>query len=220
VVYPVYTRENGKTFNSAVFIDRQGNRMGEFRKIHLTEGEIESGLTPGPLQPPVFKTDFGIVGAQICFDIEWDDGWKALRKQGAELVFWPSAFAGGQAVNTKAWQNKYIVVSSTRKDTSKICDITCEVIAQTGIWDKNLICAPVNLEKAFIHSWPYAQRFDEIRAKYGRKVRFVTLHEEEWSIIESLSPDVRIKDILSEFEIRTYEQMMSDAEIAQNKARG
>ena len=220
VICPVYTAEKGKVYNSAVLIDRQGNRMGEYRKIHLTEGEIAGGLTPGPLQPPVFKTDFGIIGMQICFDIEWDDGWKALRQQGAEMVFWPSAFAGGQAVNTKAWQNKYVVVSSTRKDTTKICDITGETVAQTGSFERNLIVAPVNLEKEFLHSWPFNQYFDAIRAKYGRKVRITTFYEEEWSIIESLSPDVKVKDILAEFKIQTYEQMMQAAEIAQIKARG
>jgi len=220
LICPVYTRENGKIYNSGVVIDRQGNRIGAYHKIHLTEDEIANGITPGPLQPPVFKTDFGTVGIQICFDMEWNDGWKALRQQGAEIVFWPSAFAGGQAVNAKAWLNKFVVVSSTRKDTSKICDITCEVVAQTGIWDRNLICAPVNLEKVFLHTWPYVRRFDEIKEKYGRKVRIINHHEEEWSIIESLSSDVRVNDILKEFELQTYEQMVYESEKAQNKARG
>jgi predicted amidohydrolase len=220
VICPMFTRENGKIFNSAVVIDRRGSVAGEYRKIHLTEGEVADGVTPGPLLPPVFKTDFGVVGIQICFDIEWDDGWTALEKQGAEIVFWPSAFAGGQAVNGKAWQHRYNVVSSTWKDTTKICDITGETVIQTGHWDRNIVCAPVNLEKAFLHSWPYALRFDEIRAKYGRKVRFQTFHEEEWSVIESLSPEVRVKDILAEFKLRTYEQLMNDSEKAQIKARG
>ena len=220
VVCPIYTTENGKIYNSAVLIDRQGNRIGEYRKMHLTEGEIAGGLTPGPLQQPVFKTDFGVIGFQICFDIEWDDGWKSLRKQGAEIVFWPSAFAGGQAVNAKAWQNKYVVVSSTRKDTTKICDITGETVAQTGSFERNLIVAPVNLEKEFLHTWPFIRHFDDIRAKYGRKIRITTFFEEEWSIIESLSPDVKVKDILTEFKIQTYEEMIQAAEIAQIKARG
>jgi len=64
---------------------------------------MNNGVTPGALKPPVFRTDFGVVGAQICFDMEWHDGWQNLRKGGAEIVFWPSAFAGGTAVNAKAW---------------------------------------------------------------------------------------------------------------------
>jgi len=220
IICPTYTRENGKIYNAAVVIDRQGNCAGEFRKIHLPDDEVTMGLTPGPLQPPVFKTDFGTIGIQICYDLNWNEGWKALRQQGAEIIFWPSAFAGGRAINAKAWQNKVVVVSSTNKDTSKICDITGEVVAQTGIWDRNLICAPVNLEKAFLHTWPFVRRFDEIKAKYGRKVRITNYHEEEWSVIESLSPDVCVKDILAEFEIRTHEQLIRDSEIKNSNIRG
>jgi len=219
LICPMLTRENGKIYNAAVVIDRQGNRMGEYRKMYLPDDEVAMGLTPGPLQPPVFKADFGIFGIQICYDINWYQGWQSLRQQGAEIVFWPSAFAAGQMVNTKAWENKYVVVSSTR-ERSKICDISGEVVAQTGVWDRNLICAPVNLEKVFLHAWPFSQRFDEIRAKYGRKVRITNHHEEQWSIIESLSPDVHVKDILTEFELRTFEQLMNDSEKKNHNIRG
>ncbi len=219
IICPVFTSENGKVYNSAIIFDRKGIRLGEYRKIHLTEGEIENGLTPGPLDPPVFQTDFGKIGIQICFDMLWDDGWTKLKEKGAEIVFWPSAYAGGKMVNTKARQHKYIVVSSTRKNTAKICDLSGEEITKTGIWDKNYFCAPVNLEKAFLHTWPFVSRFDEIRKKYGRKVRITTFHEEEWSIIESLSPDVLVSDILIEFDLKTFEQLKNSSETAQVKAR-
>ncbi len=219
VICPVYTSEEKKIYNSAVVFDREGLRIGEYRKIHLPEDEIGIGLTPGPLHPPVFQTDFGKIGIQICYDILWDDGWSELRELGAEIVFWPSAFAGGQMVNAKAWEHKYLVASSTRKNTSKLCDITGEVVVQTGIWDKNFYCGSVNLEKVFLPTWPDNRHFSAIREKYGRKVRITNFHEEEWSVIESLSPDVLVADIMTEFRLRTYEQQISDAEIAQTKAR-
>ena len=218
MICPIITREKDRIYNSAVVIDRQGNRMGEYRKIHLPDDELKAGITPGPLLPPVFKTDFGTMGVQICFDCCWDDGWKALRNQGAEIVFWSSVYSGGQVINTKAWQNKYPVISST-KEISKICDISGEVVAQTGVWDKNIICAPLNLEKAFLHTWPSVMKFDQIRTRYGRKIRITNFHEEQWSIIESLSPDVRVNDILNEFDIPTFEQMTYHLEMEANKQR-
>jgi hypothetical protein len=186
--------------------------------MHPTVGEIEAGVAPGPLAPPVFRTDFGTLGVQICFDIEWADGWQRLREAGAEIVFWPSAFAGGIAVNTKAWQNRYVVASSTNKDTSKICDISGEEIARTSRWNR-WVCAPVNLEKAFLHTWPFVLRFNDIHAKYGRKVRIHTLAEEEWTILESRSPDVRIADVLEEFELQTYEEHIRQADERQCECR-
>lgn len=219
VVCSVYTSEKGKYYNAAVLIDRKGTVVGEYRKARPTVDEMEDGISPGPLDPPVFKTDFGVIGIQICYDIEWPDGWEALRKKGAEIVFWPSAFAAGKKINTKAWENQYCVVSSTRKDTTKICDITGEEIAASGLWSRWGVCAPVNLEKAFLHSWPYSRQFPKIEAKYGRKVRCYSLYEEEFSIIESLSPDVRIADVLREFGLKTYREHLSISEDAQRKLR-
>lgn len=152
LICAIYTVENGKYYNAAVVIDRQGKTMGEYRKIRLTVGEMEKGLTPGPLDPPVFDTDFGRIGIQICYDIEWPDAWIALKRKGAEIVFWPSAFAAGMKVNTKAWDNQYCVVSSTRKGAAKIVDILGEDIAVSGLYSNWGICAEVNLEKAFLHS--------------------------------------------------------------------
>jgi predicted amidohydrolase len=218
VVCPIYTKENGFCYNAAIFIDRQGRAIGEYRKMHPTEGEIENGIMPGPLDTPVCRTDFGIVGAQICFDIEWSDGWEKLGQAGAEIVFWPSAFGGGAMVNAKAWLHKYCVVSSTRKGTSKICDVSGEEVARTGQWDR-WVCASVNLEKAFLHTWPYCRRFPEIRAKYGRRIRIQTFHEEEWSILESRCPELKIADVMQEFELKTHRELIRDSQAAQEQAR-
>lgn len=218
VICPVYTVVDGRYYNAAVFIDRNGQCLGQYRKMHPTTGEMEGGIMPGPIKPPVFKTDIGVLGAQICFDVEWMDGWRELRKAGAELVFWPSAFAGGSMINTHAWENKYCVVSSTRKGTTKICDIDGQAVACTGQY-ADWVCAPVNLEKAFLHSWPFCRHFGDIQAKYGRKVSIRTHHEEEWTIIESLSPDVRVADILKEYELQSHEQLIQEAEEAQRQWR-
>lgn len=218
VVCPVYTKEAGRCYNAAVFIDRRGRAVGEYRKIHPTIGEMEDGVTPGPVDPPVVKTDVGVLGAQICFDIEWSDGWEKLGQAGAEIVFWPSAFGGGEMVNAKAWLHKYCVVSSTRKGTSKICDVTGEETARTGQWD-HWVCASVNLEKAFLHTWPYCRRFPEIRAKYGRRVRIRTFHEEEWSILESRCPELKVADVMEEFALKTHRELIRDSQAAQVRAR-
>ncbi|MSR82809.1 MAG: carbon-nitrogen hydrolase family protein [Candidatus Latescibacteria bacterium] len=48
VICPIYTREGDRCYNAAVLIDRQGQIMGEYRKMRPTEGEIEDGVLPGP----------------------------------------------------------------------------------------------------------------------------------------------------------------------------
>lgn len=217
---PAYTSDKGKNYNSIVVFDRTGKKIGIYNKIHATEGEIYNrGISCGALFQPVIQTEFGPIGIQICYDINWDDGWQMLRKQGAKIIFWCSAFDGGKMVNTKAWQHKCIVASSTLKNTSKICDISGETITQTGIWNPNMYCAPVNMEKVFLTTYDYLKQFKEIEKKYGRKVRITTFHEEEWTIIESLSPDIFVKDIMKEFNLKSHEEDILIAETVQNKSR-
>ncbi len=61
---------------------------------------------------PVFDTDFGRIGVQICFDIEYRDGWDALDRAGAEIFFWLSAAEGGRGLNVIAWNYHRYVASA------------------------------------------------------------------------------------------------------------
>lgn len=209
VICPVITVENGIYYNAGMVIDRQGKVMGEYRKTHTTVSEMGKGVSPGPIDPPVFQTDFGVIGIQICYDIEWPEGWQKLVEKGAEIIFWPSAFGGGKKVNTRAWTNQVTVVSSTWKGTTKICDPVGNDIIGSGIWSRWGVCALVNLEKVVLHSWPDFEKFGDIQKKYGRKVICYSLHEEELSVVESLSPDVKVKDILREFDLKPYREVLS-----------
>jgi beta-ureidopropionase len=219
IICPTYIEKSGSIYNAAVLIDRKGQVAGEYLKMHPAEYEVTSGIRPGPVDPPVFKTDFGIIGIQICFDIKWSDGWKRLKEKGAEIIFWPSAYAGGKEISSKSWQYQVFVTSSTAKDASRIHDISGEVIARTGRWQPNFVCAPVNLEKAFIPTWPAEQKFPAIIAKYNSKIRLTTFDEEEWTIIESLDQDVKVAEILTEFGLKSHYQTINDVTQLQNEKR-
>lgn len=219
IICPTYTREQGRNYIAAVLIDRQGQLLGEYRKARPTAGEIALGVSPGPIHPTVFETDFGKIGIQICFDLKWEAGWVALKNAGAEIIFWPSAYAGGRELCSRAWRQQVYIVSSTQKDTSRICDMSGEVMAQTGRWQRNWLCAPLNLEKTFLHAWPAVQKYPEIQKRYGRKIRLTTFAEEEWTILESLDPSVKIADILKEFDLQTHHELIAESGIAQQKNR-
>lgn len=219
LICPIIINENGKAYNAAVVIDRQGEILGNYKKIHTTIGEMDQGVYPGPLDPPVFDLDFGRIGIQICFDIEWKDGWEALKEKDPDIIFWSSAFPGRRLIQTKAWETSAYTVSSTIKGPSRICDLPGTVIAQTEFWNRNWICAPVNLEKTLIHTWPYVKDFPAIKEKYGRDIVLETFDEEEWTTIESLSPEIKVQDVLDEFDILTLKQHIARADRAQQKKR-
>ena len=220
VVAPTYTKANDTFYNAAVIIDRKGEVVGEYRKIRPTVGEMKGGLTPGPEQPPVFDTGVGKFGVQICYDIHWPEGWKRLRQGGAEFVFWPSAYAAGSMINTMAWQNNYAVISSAVYNTCRICDIDGLELAISGNRE-NWVCAPVNLEKALLYTWSgYFKKFQAIRAKYGRRIRIRNyFFEEEMTVIESRAPEIKIEDVLAEFDLKTKEQDILEAETMQRQLR-
>ena len=207
LVCPIYTVENGKYYNAAVIIDREGKYLGEYRKVRLTQGELGKGMTPGPMDVPVFKLDFGLIGVQICFDMEYPEGWDQLRRKGAEIVFWPSAFSGGIRVDAKALDNRYCVVSSTWSDPTKICDVEGELAVSGGQYNTWGVFASLNLERAILHTnsaGTVGVKYNEIRKKYGNKLRLKLMGPESYTILESLSPDLKVADVMKEFDLRTY----------------
>jgi beta-ureidopropionase len=224
IVCPVITKKDGRYFNSSILINRQGKIDGIFHKIHPTDTEIlpetyykGGGVTPGSLRPPVFKTDFGTIGMQICMDAAWPENWNSLKKDGAEIVFFSSQAGYGDTLVNRAWINHYYIVSSTGED-ARIIDISGDIITSDGEFAR-WVCAPVNLEKEFIHIWPQVLRFDDIQKKYGRKIRFRIYHPENWATIESLDPDIKVKDVLKEFDIPTYDEQINEATEIQSKYR-
>ena len=220
VICPTYTVEAGRCYNAAVVIDRQGRYVGEYRKINPTLGELERGITPGPLDPPAFATDFGTIGVQICWDVNWHDNWRRLRAKGADLVFWSSAFSGGEMLNALAATYKYHVVSSTRNThPSKFVDPLGDDLLATGR-AAEWICAPLNLNVAVVQTVVHIRRLEAARQKYGRLLRVRVKHVEAYALVESLSEDLPVHDVLAEFDIPTSAEFLAENTRRQDAARG
>ena len=181
--------------------------------------ELEMGIRPGGMNPPVFQTDFGKIGIQICFDVKYEEGWNVLKEKGAEFIFWPSAYAGGQEISSMAWRHQVFLVTSTQKDTSKICDLSGEAIVQTNRWQRNWVCGSVNPEKAFVLTWPTVHDFPLMLKKYGSRIRINTFSEEEWTFMESLDKNLKINEVLKTFEIKPMYDFLKELSLAHHKRR-
>ncbi|HMI65394.1 MAG TPA: carbon-nitrogen hydrolase family protein [Cyclobacteriaceae bacterium] len=224
ITCPIVTKKEGHFYNSSILLNRQGKIEGVFHKVHPTATEVipeayfkGGGVTPGAVKGGVLKTDFGTVGTQICFDAEWSDGWHSLKEDGAEIVCFPSQGPFSNTLSNHAWVNHYYIVASTGED-SQIIDMTGDIIASDGEFAR-WVCAPVNLEKELLHIWPHTLKFKDIQKKYGRKIRFKIYHPENWATLESRDPDVKVKDILKEYEIPTYDEHIREATEIQEKHR-
>ena len=83
-----YDIEDGKCYNMSYILDRYGNEIGKYRKVHLPYEEIIKGIANGS-DYPVFDLDFGKVGIMICFDNYFPETARILGVNGAELVLYP-----------------------------------------------------------------------------------------------------------------------------------
>jgi predicted amidohydrolase len=89
VVAGLYERDGDRIYNTAVLIDREGRLAGKYRKVHLPREEWKKGITPGH-EYPVFKTDFGTVAIQICYDWFFPEPEAIFAAKGAEILFAPT----------------------------------------------------------------------------------------------------------------------------------
>jgi predicted amidohydrolase len=107
--------------NAAILITPGGVVAGAYYKAHSTSGNIEANFyRPGDAFP-VFDVTLGDVatriGIMICYDRQIPEVARALRVNGAEIIFNPSATNNYRAgwntrlLQTRAYENKCFVVS-------------------------------------------------------------------------------------------------------------
>jgi beta-ureidopropionase len=198
IVAGVKKLAGGRTYNTAVLLDRQGRIAGQFDKIHPTEGELKQGITPGSLDPPVFETDFGLIGIQICFDVNWWDNWKRLKEKGAKLVLFPAAYPAAIQLAALALTNQYFVVSSPGSRQALIHDITGRVLAASGAYQQ-WAGAVLPLGRRLFEVDFHVQKMRQVQQKYGQKVDITWYHDDDWFTLASLDPDLTVEDLQKEF---------------------
>ncbi len=83
----------GEPRNSLSLIDRHGNVVLTYGKVHTCDFAFEAALTPGD-EWPVAELDTAVgpvsTGAMICFDREFPESARSLMLGGAEVVLTPN----------------------------------------------------------------------------------------------------------------------------------
>ena len=199
IICPMVHEKARRTYNSAVLMDRQGEVVGMYHKIHPTIGEIETGITPGT-EPTVFGTDFGRIGCAICFDINFRDVGDGLFMNGAEIVFFPSMFRAGLILSIWAYRYRCFVVSATPGEQSAIVSPLGRVLVQAFMHGR-VITQTLNLDAEVLHLDYNAAKFDDLKAKYGPEVELEIASPEAVCLLSSHHPTVTARDIIQEFEL-------------------
>ena len=200
VVAPTYLlEEDGKRCsNAAILFDRNGAVAGIYRKVHLVVGtddeSTESGSTLGR-EVPVFQCDFGRLGIQICYDIEFDRGWDELARQGCELVAWPTQ---SPQTATPAWRartGQCYIVSSTWRHNASIFEPTARIAAQIRP-PETVLVHQIDLSYAIL---PWSDKLANgaaLRDRFGDGAGFHYYEDEDRGIFWSNDPAMSIHQMV------------------------
>jgi beta-ureidopropionase len=218
VICPLIVRDGEREFNSAVLIDRTGAIVGRYDKIRPTEGELEKSICPGVVDPPIFQTDFGPVGIQICFDVNWRGQWQRLKEKEAKIIFFPSAYPAARQVKSLAWLNQCFIVSSTMTRAASIYDITGDPIATTGKYQR-WTGAELPIGKRLFEIDYHIGKIRKIIEKYGTKVRVTWYHDDDLVSIASLDPQLTVEDLIDQFDLTPHSAYIQRAQLAQDERR-
>jgi len=179
LVAGLYERDGSTIYNSAVLLDREGRLAGKYRKIHLPREEWQLGVTPGHCYP-VFKTDFGTIALQVCYDYFFPEEAAILGLKGAEVVFaptWGTTFKdeegrveGENIFRVRARDNGIYLVPSVYDGNSMVIDPLGRVLA-TSDGHEGLFWCEVDLSRrdplAWVGDWRRLGPRDRMPPSYG-----------------------------------------------------
>jgi len=208
--------------NAAVLLDRQGAVVGIYRKVHpvalLGRDDLENGITPGG-EFPVFDCDFGKLGIQICWDMVFDDGWKALAEKGAEIVVWPSASPATAQPAARAGRHRYFIVSSCWRNNATIYEPTGLVAARVETPGKPLV-QELDLSYAVL-GWSAPLRDGKaLAAKYGERVGYHYEPREDLGMFWSNDPHTPIGAMIESLGLEELGDQIARNRRLQDAARG
>lgn len=207
---PLLERDGDKLFNTACFLDREGNVIGKYHKYQPTIGEMEIGIIPG-VDAETFDTDFGKIGAAICFDLKFIEVGRKLADNGARLVCFCSAFIGGNRMLHWARDFGYYVLSSCSA-RSYLADMSGRFLGTTG-WEDNQVrsgllppiySTVINMDRMLFHLDYNQNKFPEMFKKYGAGIEIENHYPEAHCTIASMMDNVTIEDLVAEFELEPW----------------
>lgn len=184
--------ENGKTFNTTVIVDPNGEIVGKYRKLHLFDVDLkengsfkESDKNASGNDIVNVQTDMGNLGLTICYDIRFPELYRLLTLNGAEVIFVPANFTSttGKAhwetlLRARAIENGvYIVASAQTGQKTNMLAYGHSMIVDP--WGKTI--AEAQDEETIIYGEIDLDYVYEIRDKLGclqnRRTEVYTLSE-------------------------------------------
>ena len=210
-IFASYYRKDKKgIYNSAVLFGREGKVIGAYDKTFpVVEEMSRDGILPGK-GAKVFQTDFGRLGAVICFDFNFRELFTEYKSKGVELLCFLSAFRAGFMIPAAAFENQVFIASTTPGENSVIVDPLGRTLAESSMYGK-IIFSKINLDSKVVHIDYNQQKVANLKKKYKEYVKVDVASPEAVYFLSSLHPKKSIEDMIKEFKVETLDKYFARA---------
>jgi N-carbamoylputrescine amidase len=156
-------RAAGLYHNTAVVIDAKGVIKGVYRKMHIPDDPLyyeKFYFTIGDTGFRAWETEYGKIGAMVCWDQWFPEGARLTALQGAQILFYPTAIGWHPAEKAQygeaqheSWEliqrshavaNGCYVCAPNRIGLEKILDKEGKPVNEDGIefWGQSFVAGP------------------------------------------------------------------------------
>ena len=213
---PLHEATTDTEYNAVVLIDSNGDVRGTYRKLRPTTGEMSRGIEPGN-GVKTWDTEFGRVGAIICFDLKYPEIGVELARQGADLVFFPSHLHGRKRCRFWASEYGYHIIKSHPSTAEFVTPAGNIATRNEGLWtgqeplddldaggEARYAYTDLNPDwEVFGRTPTNRQAVESIQATDCDIIYHDAGHDEIFAL-ESRSPDVTVQDLVDEHGMETY----------------
>lgn len=118
IIVPIYEKTKNKKgkweyHNSAVVINEEGNLMQTYHKVHIPQDPgfyEEDYFKEGDTGYKIYKTKYATFAVLICYDQWFPEAARAVRLEGAEIIFYPTALGNIIGYNAEGdWHDAWEV---------------------------------------------------------------------------------------------------------------
>ena len=202
IISPIGRKEGENRFNTAILIDRNGKVVGSYDKAYpyWSEFDLNPPVKPGITGAPVFETDFGKIGMAICFDANFPEVWQALKDNGAEVVFWSSAYSAGSQLQAYALLHHYYIVTSTYTKDCQVYDITGKRILDEKSDNITIARITLDLDRGIYHENFNLDKLDNLLKTHGEEVeKELSMPREQWFVLRAKKPGISARLLAKKF---------------------
>jgi predicted amidohydrolase len=214
VIVPTYLRDSANAkhcSNAAVLVDRKGQAQGIYRKAHLVvsgDGKTMEGGSRAGRELPVFDCDFGKLGIQICYDMEFDRGWRELADQGAELIAWPTQSPQTAQPAARAMEQRCHIVSSTWRHNASVFEPTGKIVAQVKP-PGDVLVHEIDLSYSLLPWSSKLQNGKALQKMFGEKIGFRYYEDEDCGIFWSNDAKMPVRQMVQALGVLEMEEELA-----------